>query len=411
MEQAEQRNDPGNRSEQIERKGAPESSEKRLERTERWFVSQGLPHFIDDYSATHDIFTRAVPLLTLIFLFEVFGALNLEWVWWANLAAVLGGIAILIAGWALANRARGRPTLARPESVGPVEIAVFVIAPAVLPAVFGGQVVFAASTAGANLLLLGLIYVGTSYGVIPMFKWAVGRLFRQFGGLFDLFVRTLPLLLLFVVLLFITAEVWQVAAALEGGSLWGVLVLFVAAGTLFLIARLPQELGRLSSFESKSEVVMLTKETPVEGGVDVLDSSLETPKLGRREWVNVGLVTLFSQGVQILLVSLLIALFCVGFGLLALTPEIIESWSGGPANAVAQFSIGNREIVLTEELLSVSALLASLSGFYFTVSAITDETYRKEFYEDIVKDIRRSFAVRQVYHALLSTKKRDDVAA
>ena len=384
---------------------------EQIERTEKWFVSQGLPHFIDDYSATHDIFTRAVPLLTLIFLFEVFGALNLEWVWWANVGAVLGGIAILITGWALANRTRGRPALKRPDSIGPVEIAVFVIAPAVLPAVFGGQVAFAASTAGANLLLLGLIYIGTSYGVVPMFRWALGRLVRQFGGLFDLFVRTLPLLLLFVVLLFITAEVWQVAASLDGGSMWGVLVLFVAAGTIFLITRLPKELGRLSSFESKSEVIQLTKGTPVEEGAQSLDSSFETPKLGRREWVNVGLVALFSQGVQILLVSVLIALFCVGFGLLALTPEIIESWSGGAVNDVARFSIGDREIVLTEELLSVAALLASLSGFYFTVSALTDETYRKEFYEDIVHEIRRSFAVRQVYHDLLSSRRGRDAAA
>lgn len=376
-----------------------------LERTERWFVSQGLPHFIDDYSASRDIFTRAVPLLSLIFLLEVFGALNLEWVWWANLAAVFGGIGILIAGWALANKARGRPALARPESVGPVEIAVFVFAPAVLPAVFGGQVLFAASTAGGNLLFLGLIYIGTSYGVIPMMKWALGRLVRQFGGLFDLFVRTLPLLLLFVVFLFITAEVWQVAASLDGGSMWGVLILFVIAGTVFLATRLPRELGRLSSFESKAEVVTLTKETPVEEGVDAVDSVTETPKLGRREWVNVGLVALFSQGVQVLLVSILIGIFCVGFGLLALNPEIIESWAGGPVNVVAQFSLGDREIILTEELLSVAGLLASFSGFYFTVSAITDATYREEFYEDIVREIRRSFAVRQVYHALLSANR------
>ena len=384
---------------------AEQSGEAVLARTERWFVSQGLPHFIDDYSASRDIFTRAVPLLTLIFLFEVFGALNLDWVWWANLAAVFGGIGILIAGWALANKARGRPAFARPESVGPVEIAVFVLAPAVLPAVFGGQVLFAASTAGGNLLFLGLIYIGTSYGVIPMLKWALGRFGRQFGGLFDLFVRTLPLLLLFVVFLFITAEVWQVAASLDGGSMWGVLILFVVAGTVFLATRLPRELGRLSSFESKAEVIALTKGTPVESGVNAVDSVSETPKLGRREWVNVGLVALFSQGVQVLLVSILIGIFCVGFGLLALTPEIIESWAGGPVNVVAEFSLGDREIILTEELLSVAGLLASFSGFYFTVSAITDATYREEFYEDIVEEIRRSFAVRQVYHALLSFKR------
>ena len=111
-----------------------------------------------------------------------------------------------------------------------------------------------------------------------------------------------------------------------------------------------------------------------------------------------------------MLVSILIGIFCVGFGLLALTPDIIQSWAGSPINVVAQFSVGDREIVLTEELLSVAGLLASFSGFYFTVSAITDATYRAEFYEDIVKEIRRSFAVRQVYHALLSSKRVEEAS-
>ena len=370
-----------------------------IERTERWFVSQGLPHFIADYSATEDIFTRALPLLTLIFVIEVAGAVNVDWVWWANLSAVAGGIAILVGGLVVVNKARGRPALARPDTIGPLEIAVFVLAPAVLPAVFGGQVVFAASTAGGNLALLALIYVGTSYGVIPLLKWAFRRLLRQIADVFNLLVRTLPLLLLFVTLLFITAEVWQVGANLVGGSMWGVIALFVLAGTLFLVSRLPHEVGRISSFESEEQVQRLTENTPVEGQVGP-EVKLQAPALSRRQWVNVGLVALFTQGVQVLLVSLLIGLFCVGFGLLALDPAIIESWSGVAPRDLLSFSLGTKEIVVTEELLRVSGLLAVISGLYFTVAAITDATYREEFYEDIVDELRRSFAVRQVYLTL-----------
>ena len=44
------------------------------------------------------------------------------------------------------------------------------------------------------------------------------------------------------------------------------------------------------------------------------------PGLSRRQWGNVGLVALFSQGVQLAFVSLVIAAFFVGSGLLTVRP-------------------------------------------------------------------------------------------
>ena len=59
------------------RRMSPNPSE-RVAETERWFIHRGIPHFIDGYSASQDIFTRAAPLLTFIFLIEVFAAVNFE---------------------------------------------------------------------------------------------------------------------------------------------------------------------------------------------------------------------------------------------------------------------------------------------------------------------------------------------
>ncbi|HEX2118343.1 MAG TPA: hypothetical protein VHF91_04100 [Acidimicrobiales bacterium] len=41
-----------------------------LEAVERWFRSRGIPHFIGDYSASRDVFTRAVPTLTVVVVLE-----------------------------------------------------------------------------------------------------------------------------------------------------------------------------------------------------------------------------------------------------------------------------------------------------------------------------------------------------
>ena len=64
-------------------------------------------------------------------------------------------------------------------------------------------------------------------------------------------------------------------------------------------------------------------------------------------------------------------------------------------------------LVLTDELLKISAFLASFSGLYFTVVLVTDATYREEFFDEILAELRQSFAVRAVY--LRARRRRDAV--
>jgi hypothetical protein len=61
-------------------------------------------------------------------------------------------------------------------------------------------------------------------------------------------------------------------------------------------------------------------------------------------------------------------------------------------------------MVVTEELLRVTGFLTVFSGFYFTVSVLTDDTYRQEFLDEIMGEMRRSLAVRAVYLAVLARR-------
>ena len=63
-----------------------------------------------------------------------------------------------------------------PRTVGSVELALFVLVPALLPLIFGGQSRSALVTAGANLLLLGLVYAVVGYGLLAIVRWVFGRL-------------------------------------------------------------------------------------------------------------------------------------------------------------------------------------------------------------------------------------------
>ena len=131
--------------------------------------------------------------------------------------------------------ARGRPLLvAVPEDVGRVELAAFVLLPALLPLIFGGQWRSALVTASANLvLLLALIYGVLGYGLPSILRWAVRAARRPArGSRSSLLARGPPLLMIFAVLLFLTQEMWQIFAASPTGISCVILgVLFVGLGS------------------------------------------------------------------------------------------------------------------------------------------------------------------------------------
>jgi len=369
-----------------------------VERTEGWFIGRGLPHFISDYSATTDIWTRALPALTLLFLVEVAVlAPNRDYPLWRDALAIGLAFAVLLGAWALINRKRGRKLLARPDDVGPLEIAAFVVVPALVPLAAGGQERQAIVTALANVVLLGAIYLTTSYGLLAMTRWGLGRLMRQLEAVVSLLARALPMIALLVTFLFLTAEVWQTAGELDGIAYWIAVALFVVVGILFVIVRLPRDIGELNHFDSADDVVLLCAETPIAGATDTVKLA-DAPPLGRREWGNVGLVALFSQGVQIFIVSTLIGVFFIVLGLLLVSEETTQSWAT-QVNVLATISLGDRELVLTEELLRVAGFLTAFSGLNFTVVLLTDQTYRSEFRGEIVGELRQAFAVRAAYLA------------
>ncbi len=376
----------------------------RRREVEEWFLRRGIPHFIHDYRATEDVFTRALPVLLLVVLVEVVGAADLEWRWWQNMLALLGGVAVLVSAWALVNRMRGRPWHRRPDDVGPVELGCFVVLPALLPVIFGADLGSGAGVLVLNLVILAVVYLVASYGIIPMTRWAMGQMVRQLGAVADLFGRALPLLLLFTVALFVNGDVWQVASTLTGGLFAVVLALFVILGVAFLMIRLPAELGRLRDQLRGSELVTACVGTPVEqeAAAMAVDREIAEVPLSRRQLGNVLLVLFFSQAVQVLLVTVSVAVFFFGFGLVAIRPEALVAWLGEvDPQVLAEWTVFGTELQVTGALLKVAGFLGTLSGFYFTVYVITDSTYREEFFTAIIGEVRQSLAVRNVYLALI----------
>jgi hypothetical protein len=248
---------------------------------ERQFRRAGLPLFVEDFSGSTDVFNRAAPLLGVVFIGELLGAIQLDWAWWQNVLAVLGGVAFLLAGLAAINLIQGRPLSAIPNRLGKAELAGFVILPALLPLIFGGQAGSAAVTIAANLAILAVIYAVFVYGLLAILRWVLGRLAGQLASSLGLLAKAVPLLAIFALLSFTTEEMWDIFAQIGDFAYAAVIGLFVVLGTAFLSVRVPRETRRLE------------REAAVEG-----------PPLRRAQRVNVGLVLFVSQAVQVLIVGL-----------------------------------------------------------------------------------------------------------
>ncbi len=98
-----------------------------------------------------------------------------------------------------------------------------------------------------------------------------------------------------------------------------------------------------------------------------------------------------------LAVCIFIGLFFIVFGLLILNTDTLVQWTEQPLNELYSVSFRDDRIVLTEELLRAAGFLAAFSGLYFTVNAATEPTYRREFFDGLLEEVRQSMAVREAY--------------
>lgn len=362
---------PGTRFVWPDRENAPIDELRGYERELR---RAGLPLLIEDRSASRDIFNRAFPLLALVFVGQILGALNLSWSFLGNIGAVVGAVAVVLIGITALNRLRGREALAIPEDVGPVELAGFVLIPPLLPLMFGGQWASALVTAGGNLLLLLIVYLSYGLGFGSILQWASRRLVRQIRASFDLVARALPLLLVFANVLFLTAELWQVSLTLSHLFAAFFVVALALLASAFVGVRIPRE------------VAAIEREVDADG-----------PPLSRAQRFNVGLVMFVSQALQVLVVSVAVAAFFILIGALLVNQEMRNYLMQQDGTVLLAFDLFGEPVEITRELLRVSVGIATFSGFYYAVAVLTDSSYRAEFLTEFTDELRETFEIRSRY--------------
>ena len=314
---------------------------------ETWFLKHGLPYFVPSERAA--VRTALRPGRTLPLLLVV--------------------VAVAVAaGWALAY-------YADEISAGP----------AILLAIVLGAAVW---------------YALTALRFRPILVWSLSRTTGTLVRLLPNMSRALPLLLVFVTFLFINAEAWQMTAALTPGLLWMTVVLFTGIGVVFLLVRLPEEVDKADDEVDDAFLLRACAGTPLEQPCAELvadpgaDPAAHAQVTGYERW-NLILALLIVQAVQILLLAATVFVFFLVFGSLVMDEDVQLAWTGLDSLRNAP-GLPNVSV----QLVQVSIFLAGFSGLYLTVSTVTDETYREQFFSGVTRQLERAVGTRAVYLAL-----------
>jgi hypothetical protein len=386
-------------------------------RTERWFVRRGLPSFAHRYSTPQGVWTRAFPALVVLFAVQVLGLVNVtghagddrglqdDGLLEVVLTAV--GFVVLLVTWVGLNLRRGRRPFARPPRLGALELAAFVLVP-VLPAILRRQVGDVLATVLGNLALLGVVYLVTTSGLVPLTRGVLGRLPRQTAMIGGLLARALPMLLI-VGLLFFTSGPWQSVGSGTGAGYLVAVCLLAGLALAVLATTLALELPGLGPFASWDEVAELVPGTPAEHLVPASSTVPEVPSPSRRQRFDAAVVRFVTQAVQVALVSLLLGVFLLILGVCAM-PAAVHAWTGAPPSVV-DLAPGPLVLPVTEPMLRVVGFLTAFTSLYFSVASLTDATYRRQLLEDTASQLRCAFAVRAVYLTRVVPAARGDVAA
>lgn len=368
-----------------------------LRDTGRWFYRRGLPFFVADYRSSTEVWTRASGfLLGTLALQIAFAATTFD-----ALGALAGfGLALVIACGAIAlNVFRGRRWNATPARVTWPFLVAYVVLPPLTALAARNPLTTVLETALVAAGLLAGTWVVTRYAVLPVVGWGVRYAVAGIGSLMRLTTRALPLLLLVVTFLFVNTEVWQVAGTLAAPRLWTVIALFALLGIVFIVSRIPEEIGRIEAATTRAQVVAACAGTPMAEHTDGLDDLDVRVPLNRRQTANLGLVMTTAQLVPVTLFGCVVWLFFVAFGSLAISIEVQQAWLGNLATVTALWEWAPGYGV-TRELLRVSLFLGAFSAFYVTVYSGVDGHYRAQFYDGIRADLERSLSVRRAYLAL-----------
>jgi MFS family permease len=365
---------------------------------ETWFLRRGLPSVLTSRARWRRLWPRSAPALAaLATLFCTASAITVvngggtididgdptprEWFVIALLLAALP-LAFLIAK--LVSRVpddRRRKVIAGIAVGSCIASDLLAAGPAMLE-LFGTAVAIA------------LILVANGLGVGAVIGWGIRLTLNRLTSVGALFARALPVVLL-TVLVFFNGYVWSMASSISRDRMWLVIgfmsVIAVAFLSTGIIERVRPILASTSARDSDAQRLI---DTPFAAMPD--PAQPDPPSRGER--INVVFVLLASQLVQIATVAVVTGGIFLVMGLIALSPELLDTWTLGGSDQGTWMSM---TLPIPQALIHVSMFLTALTFMYVSARSVGDGEYRAEYLDPLIDDLRLTLVGRSRYRAAI----------
>jgi len=381
--------------------------------TDKWFIRQGLPLFVQDYQSTRYIWTRATPIMVVLLAFELLGTLAVDIAVrvipdevkttfghresWSAVIFLIGFLAYM--AW---SRWKAGVWFVTPKRfTWPLPI-LFVLLPILGSLGAGPSLNKILTTILEQLVLLLVIYLITRYALIAVLGWSIRRVWELAGDLRTVTTKALPLLLIFLIVMFLNTEVWQAAGALTPAWLWGSLAFLFVLALMIAVERISGELQSATEGTSDRDVELIRDAclgTPLQEEAEHLEEPPPATPLNRRQRVNLWFAAVMTQAIQVGLIGMLVWAFFTAFGIATIPLSVQEDWMGSMSPDDVIWTVGV-DHALTEQMLRVTTFLGGFAAFYTMVYASTDDTYKQAFAEDVGDSLARVVRVNRLYAAL-----------
>ena len=367
---------------------------------ETWFLDHGLPAVLRPGALVRRLWPRSAPALAGLAVFMLWSVVivaitdqhtidingrptRTEWFVLALLVLVVPLAAL--GGW-LVSRIRnlnGRKVAAT-VSLGVV----------VLGVVFGGPTTYVLTNAVIAAVVVIVILLFTASGIGSILSWSAKVTLDDLALAGALFVRSLPVVLL-TVLVFFNTYVWLMAEYVGRGRMMlalGFLALIAVAFVSSSTADAVKPMLSASGQHVASDDARLTG-TPF---ADIADPTGSEP-LSRAERWNVIFVLTVSQIVQAATVALVAAGVFFVLGLILLNPRLLNEWTRGGSS---DGELLGMTLPVPQSLMQTTMFLGGLTFMYVSAKAVGDGEYRSKFLDPLIDELRLTLTARNRYRTL-----------
>lgn len=366
---------------------------------DRWFLSRGLPAVVHKSSLVRRLWSRSAPALAGLALIAANSVL---------IVAISGRHTIDIAGrpdlresfvlgllvLALPVAALAGWLVSRIESPGRrAAAATTALAIIVAGALFGGP----SQRPVANVLIFGTavlaILLLTATGVGSILGWVADMTVSNLAATAGMFVRALPVVLL-TFLVFFNTYVWLMTSLISRGRLWlGMGFLFLVAGSFLVTTTLDKVRPLLAGTGIGAEGDPALAATPFDGVADPAESD----PLSVGERANTVFVVAASQLVHVLTVAAMTGGVFFVLGMILVSPPVLDAWTRG--NGRPDGELLGMTLPIPDALIQTTMLLSAITFMYLAAKVVTDTTYRSQFLDPMLADLRTTLIARNRYRA------------